>query len=99
MKSNLLRVFFEWALITSVLMSVGFFVWFYYKSRGVSIVDAQIANAQAHLQNSQAVINYLNNDCEEYSKANPEFARFLASLTRPAAPPVPVVAPGKPGTR
>jgi hypothetical protein len=45
MKSNLLRTFFEWALITSVLMSVLFFAWYFVKSREARAYNAQIVQA------------------------------------------------------
>jgi hypothetical protein len=93
MKSNLLRIFFEWALVTSVLMSVGFFAWFYFKSHSARAYEVQIATAQAHLQNNRAVVGQLNYDCQVYGKTNAEFQRFLTPPAQPAA------APTKPATK
>jgi predicted negative regulator of RcsB-dependent stress response len=89
MKNNLLRTFFEWALITSVLMSIGFFGWFYYKSRQVRIYNSRIGAAQAGYQNNHAVMTMLLAECREYAKTNADMARLLeptatASPTTPA---------------
>jgi hypothetical protein len=86
MKSNLLRIFFEWALITSVLMSVGFFAWYWIDSRAVHVYQSQIAGANDHLQRSQLVMGQLEKDCDDYAKTSPDFARLLDALKgRPAA--------------
>lgn len=84
MKSNLLRIFFEWALITSVLMSVGFFIWFFVESHSARAYEMQIGNAQAHLQNDRNFLAALANDVQVYSKTNMDMQRFLASLSQPA---------------
>ena len=88
MKSTLLRTFFEWALITSVLMSVGFFAWYFVKSREVRAYNIQIARAQVRLQYNRNVMNMLAAECQAYAKTNAEMARLLATpaATVPAAP-------------
>ena len=96
MKSNLLRVFFEWALITSVLMSVGFFCWFFMKSHAARGYESQIANAQTHLQVDRNFLIALGNDCQAYAKTNVDMQKFLASLSQPAPAPT---APAKPATK
>ena len=96
MKSNLLRIFFEWALIASVLMSVGFFVLFFARSHSARSYEVQIANAQAHLQSDRNFLVALGNDCQAYAKTNADMQRFLASLGQPQPAPV---APAKPATR
>jgi hypothetical protein len=88
MKSNLLRTFFEWALITSVLMSIGFFGWYYSESRAVRICNSQLATAQAGYQNNHAVMGVLLGECREYAKTNADMARLLEG-GRPAAPAAP----------
>jgi hypothetical protein len=88
MKTNLLRTFFEWALITSVLMSIGFFGWYYSKSRAVRSCNARIANAQAGFQNNHNVMAVLLAECREYAKTNADMARLLEP-PRPAAPAAP----------
>lgn len=93
MKSNL-RVFCEWALITSVLMSFGFFVWFLVKSHAARTDEVQIARAQFQYQQNHQFLNALGMECQQYAKTNAEFARFLASLNQPAP-----AAPGKTATR
>jgi hypothetical protein len=85
MKSNLLRVFLEWALITSVLMSVGFFVWYWMKSHQVHVVESHIGADNEQFQRMQVVMTSLGRDCDEYGKTNPDLARFLASLNTPPA--------------
>jgi len=99
MKSNLLRIFFEWALIASVLMSIGFFAWYWSTSRGVRVCQSQIAGANEQFQRTQAVMRSLGADCEEYAKTNGDLARLIASLNTASAP---AAAPAKPknaGTR
>jgi Tfp pilus assembly protein PilV len=92
MKNNLLRTFFEWALITSVLMSVGFFAWFWLKTRAVRSYNSQIASAQAGIQNNHAVMTVLINECREYAKTNADMARLLGSEGVPSIAPSPAPA-------
>ena len=94
MKSNLLRILFEWALITSVLMSVGFFIWFFMRSHSARSYQVQIGNAQAHLQSDRNFLIALANDCNVYAKTNTDMQRFLAALNQPAPAPA-----GKPATK
>ena len=97
MKSSLLRTFFEWALITSVLMSVGFFAWYCGKSRQLRASNAQLADAQARFQNNRALMGMLLAECQEYAKTNADMARFLNPST-PQAPVAPAPAT-KPKTK
>ena len=91
MKSNLLRTFFEWALITSVLMSVLFFAWYLVKSRQARAYNAQIAQADLRLQNNHNLMAIV----QAYARTNAELAKFLAP---PAAAPAPApAAPTKGG--
>ena len=96
MKSNLLRIFFEWALIASVLMSVGFFIWFFINSHAARANEILIANSQARLQNYRNFLMALGNDCQAYGKTNADMQRFLNSLSQPSPAPV---APTRPATR
>lgn len=95
MKDNLLRTFFEWALITSVLMSVGFFGWYFTNSRAARACNAQIAVAQASYNKNHAVMGLLLTECREYAKTNADMARLLQSGSTPAAPATPAPAPTK----
>lgn len=101
MKNSLLRTFFEWALITSVLMSVGFFAWFWLKSRAVRSYSSQIATAQLTIQNNHAVMTVLLGECREYAKTNADMARFLEAEKVPATASAPAPAPAttKPRTK
>lgn len=95
MKSNLLRTFFEWALITSVLMSVLFFAWFFVKSREARAYNSQIAGAQLRLQNDRNLMALLEAQCQAYARTNADMAKFLAT---PVAAPAPApAAPAKGG--
>lgn len=87
MKSNLLRIFFEWALIASVLMSAGFFVWYWVESGDLRVSQSQIGGANDHLQRSRMVMGQLEGECEAYAKTNPEFARLLNVLKNGAEAP------------
>ncbi len=89
MKNSLLRTFFEWALITSVLMSVGFFVWYYTKSRAVRMAESHIVAAQNGIQNNHSVMAVLLSECREYAKTNPDLERLLESGGNPQATPAP----------
>ena len=89
MKSNLLRTFFEWALITSILMSVLFFAWFFVKSRETRAYNVQIARAQVRLQYNRNLMNLLVADCQAYGRTNADMAKLLAP---PATIPTPAPA-------
>jgi hypothetical protein len=94
MKNNLLRTFFEWALITSVLMSTGFFVWYYLKSREVRVCNVRIASAEAGYQSNHAVAAMLLAECREYAKTNGDMSRLLdSSMPAPALPAAPASKP------
>jgi len=99
MKNSLLRTFFEWALITSVLMSVGFFVWYYSKSRALRIAESHIAAAQSGMQNNHAVMGVLLSECRQYARTNADLERLLETGNIPASNAPAVPAPAKPRTR
>jgi len=84
MKSNLLRTFFEWALITSILMSVLFFAWFFVKSHEARGYNVQLARAQVSLQLNRNRMAILAAECQAYARTNADLARLLAP---PAAAP------------
>jgi hypothetical protein len=94
MKSNLLRTFFEWALITSVLMSVLFLAWFIVKSRQARAYNVQIARAQVRLQYNRNVMAMLAAECQAYARTNADMAKLLS----PSAPVPAPTAPAK-GTK
>lgn len=94
MKNNLLRTFFEWALITSVLMSVGFFVWYYFKSHTARGYVVQVANEEnnmrASFERNGRIVAVLMAECQQYARTNADLARLLAPQkpvsVAPAAP-------------
>ena len=89
MKSNPLRTFFEWALITSVLMSVLFLAWYIVKSRQARAYNVQIARAQVRLQYNRSVMAMLAAECQAYARTNADMAKLLAptaTIPAPAAP-------------
>jgi hypothetical protein len=86
MKSSLMRTFFEWALITSVLMSVGFFVWFWLNTRAIRATDSRIVAEQADFQNNRVGVGRLVAECQAYARTNADLARLLApAATKPGA--------------
>jgi hypothetical protein len=95
MKSNLLRTFFEWALITSVLMSVLFLAWFIVRSRQARAYNVQIARAQVRLQYNRNVMAMLATECQAYARTNADMARFLAPAPAPAITPASATKGGK----
>jgi hypothetical protein len=80
MKSNLLRTFFEWVLITSVLMSVGSFALYWMKSRDARVAESRLNNANLQVQRTQFVLQALSRDCDKYAETNPDLARLLATM-------------------
>ncbi|HWC61843.1 MAG TPA: hypothetical protein VHC44_19300 [Verrucomicrobiae bacterium] len=86
MKSSLLRTFFEWALITSVLMSVGFFAWYIIKSHAWREQTSQVKRNQAHLQYLNNVMGALQAECQAYARTNAEMQRLLSPIPAPTAP-------------
>ena len=83
MKCNMLRTFLEWALITSLLMSVGFFGWYYASSRKARSLQGQIQNAGYRFQNNHTYIGLLLAQSQEYAKTHPDMQRLLDSLKAP----------------
>lgn len=93
MKSTLLRIFLEWALLASVLMSVAFFACYCVKSRQLRACKAQLGEAQVRFQNNRAWMTMLVAECREYAKTNADMARlFNAAAPQPPAA-APTVAP------
>ena len=86
MKSSLLRTFFEWALITSVLMSVGFFAWYYVASHAWRARNAQIIQNQGHLQYIRNVMGVLQAECQVYARTNADMQRLLTPPPAATAP-------------
>jgi hypothetical protein len=97
MKSSLLRTFFEWALITSVLMSVGFLTWYCFKSRAMRAQTARLGSAEIELQRNRTVMGMLMTECQTYAKTNADMAKLLATGVVPAAAPAPATT--KPGAK
>jgi hypothetical protein len=95
MKSNLLRTFLEWALITSVLMSAGFFAWYWIQSRKVHVCQSQLAAANDQFQRGQTIMGQLGKDCDEYAKTSPDFARLMDQLKGQPSASVPPKLPAK----
>jgi len=89
MKSNPLRTFFEWALITSVLMSVLFLAWYIVKSRQARAYNVQIARAQVRLQYNRSVMAMLAAECQAYARTNADMQRLLAPTASVPAPTAP----------
>ena len=94
MKSTLLRSFLEWALITSVLMSVGFFSWYWIKSHAIRVANGQIAVAQSDIQNNHNVMGMLLSECQAYGRTNADMAKLLAPVAPMAPAPAATTKPG-----
>ena len=80
MKNNVLRTVLEWGIVTSLLLSIFFFVKFCFRSREVRTLQPQLQNEFAKYRNNQMVIQSLVNDCMEYRKTNPSIDPVLRSL-------------------
>ena len=93
MKNYLLRIFFEWALIASVLMSIMFFLGYYITSHAARATKANILYAQAHFQGNHNAMGLLLAECREYAKTNADMARLLDSGKTQAPATAPATSP------
>ena len=98
MKSSLMRTFLEWVLITSVLMSVGFFVWFWLNSRAIGATLSRLNAEQFAAQNNRTGFGRLVAECQMYAKTNADLARLIAPPA-PATPASPAPAPAPAATK
>jgi len=80
MKSNLLRTVLEWALATSVLLSVWFLMKYYNQTHEARIFQGQMQADNAVVQNNNAVMSRLIQESFEYSKRNPAIDPVLQSI-------------------
>jgi hypothetical protein len=96
MKSSLLRTFFEWALITSLLMSVGFLTWYCLKSRAMRTQNSRLVSAEIDLQRNRNVMGLLMSECQAYSRTNADMAKLLTTGVVPT--PAPAI-PTKPAAK
>jgi hypothetical protein len=80
MKSNVTRTVLEAVLITSLLLSVWFFIRFFNQSHEARGFSTQIQQAVFQSQNNARMFNLLVADCQEYGKTHSDMARLLESL-------------------
>jgi hypothetical protein len=80
MKNNTLRTVLEWGIVTSLLLSIFFFVKFCFRSREYRTLQPQLQSEMAKYQYNQRVIQSLVNDCMEYRKTNPSIDPVLRSF-------------------
>ena len=73
MKNNLLRTVLEWALITSLLLSVYFFVNYYFKSKQQRVFAGEVQR----YQNNHALLQILANEAAVYSRHDPSILPIL----------------------
>ncbi len=94
MKSNLLRSVLEWALITSLLLSVYFFVNYYFKSKQQRLYQGEVRVYQTRHQRLQVLVN----EAAAYSQRDPSILPILEIV---GAKPVRTNAPAaaKPATK
>ncbi len=93
MKSNLLKNVLDWVLATGVLLSIIFFVQFYFRTKELRELNLTVQTQMAQLQNTRQILNLLVGETAEYSKAHPD-----ANLTRilEGVKPAPVPTASKP---
>ncbi|MGN6553562.1 MAG: hypothetical protein ACTHLW_07550 [Verrucomicrobiota bacterium] len=82
MKNNLLKNVLDWVLATSVLLSVVFFVQFYFRTKDFRTTQASLQLEMAKYQNNRQMLPLLINDTLEYNKAHPDvnLTRILESI-------------------
>jgi len=80
MKSNLLRTILEWALATSVLLSVFFLMKYFNQTHETRIIQGQMQPLIAASQNNHAVLGRLIQDSLEYGKRDPSIDSVLQSI-------------------
>ena len=95
MKNNLLRTVLEWGLVTSLLLSIYFFVKFCFRSRDLRILQPQYQNEMAKYQNNRVMLNSLVAECLEYRKTNPSIDPVLQSFGILPQQPAPTKPAGK----
>lgn len=93
MKNNLLRNVLDWALATSVLLTVIFFVQFYFRTKEYRTLSGTLQVEMQKYQNNHAVLNVLVTETIEYSKTHSDanLTKILDTL-KPAAAPAPAPA-------
>lgn len=93
MKNSLLRNVLDWVLATSVLLTVIFFVQFYFRTKESRSLSFTMQSEMQKYQNNHAVLNLLVGETVEYSKTHPDanLSRILESL-KPVAATAPAAA-------
>lgn len=88
MKSNLLKNVLDWVLATGVLLSIIFFVQFYFRTKELRALNITVQTQMAQLQNTRQILTLLVNETAEYNKAHPDanLARILDSVKPAPAP-------------
>jgi hypothetical protein len=88
MKSNLLKNVLDWVVATGVLLSIIFFVQFFFKTKELRQLDGTYRQQAAQLQQNRQVLTLLMNATLEYNKAHPDanLTRILESIKPAAAP-------------
>ncbi|HLP75408.1 MAG TPA: hypothetical protein VK327_00700 [Candidatus Paceibacterota bacterium] len=88
MKSNLLKNVLDWVLATGVLLSIIFFVQFYFRTKELRALNITVQTQMAKFQNTRQILQYLVTETEAYNKAHPDanLARILEGVKPAPAP-------------
>ena len=88
MKSNLLKNVLDWVLATSVLLTVVFFVQFFFRTKELRTMNGTLQVEMQKYQNNHTILNALITDTIEYSRTHPDanLSRILESV-KPVPPP------------
>ena len=94
MKNSLFRNVLDWVLATSVLLTIIFFVQFYFRTKESRSLSFTMQTEMQKYQNNHAVLNLLVGETVEYSKmhSDPNLARILETLKPAAVAPAPATA-------
>ena len=92
MRSNVFKTVLEWALITSLILSVYFFITFYFKSKQLRMFNSDMIR----FQQNNTYANLLVADLVEYGKSHQDMLRLLESMGVGRQTPPPAGAPATP---
>lgn len=83
MKSNLLKNVLEWVIATGVLLSIIFFVRYYFRTKELRQLQFQVAQ----IQQSRQLLNMLVLETEAFNKQRPDanLSRILEAVRPPTA--------------
>ena len=81
MKSNSLTTILNWALAASAILSIVFFIQYFFRTRELRTLQPQVQMEVAKYNNAQVFVKLLSDDLTEYSKHDPGILPLLKSVS------------------